>query len=130
MSSRTVPTPPASACQRNGITATPRIGSAITARQPSECSTSPPTSGPRQLIAAAVPASRPRASPRTDPAYRALSAATPSVGTAAAPAPWKSRDTSSTSKVGASAAAIAPTVIKVMPKTSGRRTPTRSLTRP
>ena len=43
------------------------IGSAITARHPKAASTAPPASGPRQLIAAAVPASRPNASPRTEP---------------------------------------------------------------
>ena len=36
MSSRAPLPPPASACQRNGMTITPRIGSAITARQPSD----------------------------------------------------------------------------------------------
>ena len=52
--------------------------------------------------------------------------ATPSVGTAAAPAPWKRRASSSVSKVGASAATSAPPVIRPMPTISGTFTPTRS----
>ena len=39
--------------------------------------------------------------PRTSPAYRALRRATPSVGTAAAPAPWNMRATSRVPKLGA-----------------------------
>ena len=62
------PLPPAvSARHRNGTTRIPTIGNAITARQPNIASTTPPASGPRQLTAAAMPASRPNASPRTDP---------------------------------------------------------------
>ena len=66
--SRLAPLPSSvSARHRNGMTSTPSTGSAITARQPNAPSTRPPTSGPRQLTAAAVPASRPNASPRTAP---------------------------------------------------------------
>ena len=53
-----------SAPHSTGSTARPSTGSAITARQPSALSTSPPTSGPRQLTAAAIAASRPSARPR------------------------------------------------------------------
>ena len=129
--SRLAPEPsPVSACHTSGTTRTPRIGSAITARQPKACSTRPPASGPRQLIAAATPARRPSASPRTAPSYLPLRTATPSVGTAAAPAPWKSRAPSSTPNDGASAATSAPEVIRPMPTSSGIRMPTRSETRP
>ncbi len=55
-----------------------------------------------------------RARPRTAPSYRALRMATPRVGTAAAPAPWKSRAASSTPKEGAKAATSAPLVIRPM----------------
>ena len=56
--------------------------------------------------------------------------ATPSVGIAAAPAPWKSRAVSSTPYVGARAATSAPPVIRASPTSSGSRMPTRSETRP
>ena len=56
-----------SARHSSGTTRAPRIGSAITTRQPNAASTTPPISGPRQLTAAATPARRPKARPRTSP---------------------------------------------------------------
>ena len=129
--SRRAPLPSVvSARHTNGITSAPSIGIAITARHPKAASVSPPSSGPRLVTAAAVPASRPRASPRTAPSYRPLRIATPSVGTAAAPAPCTSRAKRSTPYVGASAASSAPPVIRPMPTSSGVRMPTRSEKRP
>ncbi len=90
----------------------------------------PPARGPRQLTAAATPATRPSAAARTAPWKRKLMMATPSVGTAAAPAPWKIRAASSTGNTGASDPTSAPAVISPTPTSSGSRMPTRSETRP
>ena len=114
----------------SGSSASPAIGSAITARQPSTASTVPPVSGPRQLSAAAMPATRPSASVRVRPSNRRVIAAIPSVGTAAAPAPWRIRATMRTPNDGASAPAAAPTVISTTPNVIGPRIPARSETRP
>ena len=90
----------------------------------------PPANGPRQLTAAAMPATLPRATALTAPRYRALTMATPRVGTAAAPAPWKIRAASRIPKLGASAATSAPDVISPTPTSNGLRMPSRSETRP
>ncbi len=90
----------------------------------------PPASGPRQETAAAKPATMPRARARRGPLNRAETIATPSVGTAAAPAPWTIRATSSIPKLGASAPATAPVAISPTPISRGSRMPTRSETRP
>ena len=105
----------ASSATAAAASAAPSIGSAMTARQPSSPSMVPPASGPRQDTAAAMPATCPRATASAGPEKRALTMATPRVGTAAAPAPWTMRAPSRTPKLGARAPASAPMAIRLTP---------------
>ena len=88
--------------------------------------TAPPTSGPSAIARPPIPPHAPSASPRFSAGTAALSSVSVSGITSAPPSPCTARATLSASTVGASAAAIDPSVKTASPVAKTRRRPRRS----